>query len=90
MRVAITTNVRANFYLASDSVADKERLKELFGQRIITSDKAADRNSLEGMQNALVELWLLSKTKRIIGSAQSSFSETAAEISGIECRIVRK
>jgi hypothetical protein len=90
MRVAIATNVRANFYLASDSIPDKERLKELFGQRIITSDQAADRNSLEGMQNALVELWLLSKTKRIIGSAQSSFSETAAEISGIECRIVRK
>ena len=90
MRVAIATNVRANFYLASDSIEDKERLKELFGQRIITSDQAADRNSIEGMQNALVELWLLSKTNRIIGSAQSSFSETAAEISGIECRILRK
>ena len=43
-----------------------------------------DRNSLEGMKFAVVDLFCLSKTKKIIGSVGSSYSQIAAEIGGIE------
>lgn len=78
------------FYLASDSKEDKRILKEKFGQRIITSIEETNRNSLQGMQDALVELYVLSKTKRILGSVKSSYSETAAQISGIPCELLKR
>lgn len=39
---------------------------------------AVDRNTLKGVRDALVEWYLLGKTKSIMGTAQSSFSEEAA------------
>ena len=80
----------ANFYLASDSQEDKRILIETFGSRIMTSDKPADRNSVSGMQDALVEMYTLAQTSKILGSAKSSYSETAAQISGIDCVILKK
>lgn len=80
----------ATFYLATDSEEDKERLKKEFGERVITSACKADRNSVKGMQDALVELYILSHTNQIIGSMQSSYSETAAQISGISCELLKK
>jgi len=54
------------------------------------SGHAAERNSLQGMQDALVELYTLSRTSRIIGSMQSSYSETAAQIGRIQCEFINK
>lgn len=78
------------FYLATDSEEDKKQLKERFGERIVASPRKADRGSVEGMQDALVELYILSRTGRILGSMQSSYSETAAQISGITCELLKK
>lgn len=86
----IARDEEAAFYLATDSEEDKERLKRQFGNRIITSPRKARRNSREGMQDALVELYTLAATCRIIGSMQSSYSETAAQISGIQCELLKK
>jgi hypothetical protein len=80
----------ANFYLASDSEEDKKILIETFGERIITTNKPADRSSVSGMQEALVEMYTLAQTKKILGSARSSYSEIAAQINGIECLILKK
>lgn len=80
----------ANFYLASDSEEDKMILRKRFGDKILSSSKAADRTSVRGMQEAMIEMYTLAYTNKIIGSAQSSYSETAAQISGIECVILKK
>jgi hypothetical protein len=80
----------ANFYLASDSEEDKRILIETFGERIMTNNKPADRSSVSGMQEALVEMYTLAQTKKILGSARSSYSEIAAQINGIECLILKK
>lgn len=79
-----------NFYLATDSEEEKETLKQTFGKRIITSHHAAERHSLKGMQEALIELYMLSRTTKIIGSMQSSYSETAAQIGRIHCSFINK
>lgn len=81
---------QANFYLASDSPEDKAKLIELFGNRIRTHQFSTDRNSPKGIQDAATELFALSKTQKIIGSAWSSFSEIAAQLSGIPCIILKK
>lgn len=86
----IAQEPNVQFYLASDSEEDKRILIDKFGKRIITSVKKTSRNSLQGMQDALVELYVLSKTKKILGSMKSSFSETAAQISGIPCELLKK
>ena len=62
----------------------KESLKSKYPNRIITLMDDTDRNSLEGMKFAMVDLFCLSKTRKIIGSVASSYSLIAAEIGGIE------
>ena len=80
----------ANFYLASDSEEDKRILIETFGKRIITSGKPPDKNSVSGMQEALIEMYTLAQTHKIVGSSRSSYSEVAAQINNIECVILKK
>ena len=72
------------FYVASDSLFEKNRMISVFGDRIIVlPDVDTSRNSVRGMQDALVELYVLSRTHKIFGSHQSSYSETAAQIGNI-------
>jgi hypothetical protein len=90
MREEICKNEDCQFYVATDSEEEKIRLKDIFGERILTLPRAADRNSIAGMQDALVELYVLSHTRKIMGSMQSSYSETAAQISNIRCELLTK
>ncbi|MBQ7268446.1 MAG: hypothetical protein IJS62_01140 [Bacteroidales bacterium] len=74
----------ARFYVCSDDASVKADLQEAFGPEVILLPNCAlNPNSKEGMQQAIVELFSLAATKRIIGSYFSSFSETAAELGGI-------
>jgi hypothetical protein len=72
------------FYLATDSSDDETRLKNIFGDRIITHTKILERNTEKGIQDALIDLYCLSKTSKILGSYYSSFSEVAAQINKIQ------
>ncbi len=80
----IDLNQDVHFYLASDCIVTKKRLKTKYKERISTNFKPTDRTTKEGIQQALVELYTLSHTKKIYGSYWSSFSHTAAHIGGIE------
>jgi hypothetical protein len=80
----IVLNPEVNFYLASDCSDTKQQLHTKYGDRIITNFDKSDRRTKEGVQQALVELYALSRTQKIFGSYWSSFSHTAASISGIE------
>lgn len=89
MKKEIEQNSDTTFYLASDSEEDKRSIVNRFGNRVFTSVHKADRNSLEGMQEALIELYLLSRTRHVLGSVHSSFSETAAQIGKISYELLR-
>jgi hypothetical protein len=82
MRKELAHNAAVNFYVASDSLAEKQRLRDLFKDKIITNEKEVRRDSPEGIQDALAEIYALSQTKKIYGSAYSSFAWVAAELSG--------
>lgn len=84
MDAEIKKNVNTKFYVASDDDEVKESLKSKYPDRIITLMDNTDRNSLEGMKFAVLDLFSLSKTNKIIGSVGSSYSQIAAEIGGIE------
>lgn len=84
MNHEISVKPQTKFFLATDSAEDEAGLKDIFGDRIITYPKVLERDSEKGIQDALVDLYCLSNTKKILGSYYSSFSETAAQISDIE------
>lgn len=84
MNAEIKQKANTKFYVASDDDEVKESLKSKYPNRIITLMDDTDRNSLEGMKFAVLDLFCLSKTNKIIGSVGSSYSQIAAEIGGIE------
>jgi len=77
------------FYLATDSPEVETDLKNRFGKSIIGYKKPSlSRDEDLGMKHALIELLLLSSTKKIIGSYGSSFSVVASELGNIPLEIV--
>lgn len=86
----IHTNNNAMFYIASDDSQVKEKLLKIFGKRIITNFEDTSRNSLNGMKFAVVDLFCLSKTQKIIGSISSSYSQLAADLGDINIEYAGK
>ncbi|MBG6062957.1 hypothetical protein IWX83_002764 [Flavobacterium sp. CG_9.1] len=77
-------NKDSNFFLATDDINTEKNLKELFGEKILTYKKEIDRNTPQGIKDAVVDLYCLAKTNYIYGSYWSSYSEIAARIGQIE------
>lgn len=78
------------FYLATDSEEVKQEMRRIFGNRIITSPNQAARGNVEGMEDALVEMYLLAATDRILGSSCSTYSMTAASIGRTPLETIEK
>ena len=76
-------NEQYNFYLSSDSLEVINYFKNIsdLKKRILIYPRITDldtsRDFSEGVQEDLIELYLLSKNKIIIGSHFSTFTETA-------------
>ncbi len=71
-----------NFFVATDDPHEEELLRDRF--TVIAYDKRSlDRSTVEGMEDAVIDLYCLASTKYIIGSHASSFTEVAAQIKGI-------
>ncbi len=86
----ISLQPEIQFYLATDSEEDKKELLSIFGRRIHTSPYAASRSNVKGMKDALIEMYVLSRTQKIMGSVKSSYSETAAQIGNIPCELIQR
>ena len=84
----IDTYSDLKFYLATDSMDVKQLMINRYGNRIVFNQALLERNSIQGMKDAVVDLWCLSLTKEIIGSYYSSYSETAAELGNIKLKIL--
>jgi hypothetical protein len=84
MKDCIAADADVRFFLSTDSEEIESEMKCMFGERVITRSRNISRSSVEGMTDAIVDLFLLSRTSRILGSYYSTFSETAASIGGIE------
>lgn len=79
MNEEIETMKAVRFFLATDSSQEEALLKERFGNRIIINPKTSiDRNNPIAIQEALLDLYSLSRCWKIYGSYYSSFSDVAA------------
>jgi hypothetical protein len=85
----ISKNEKVKFFLATDDVEIEKSLKEKYPKKIIVSVKVLDRNSKQGIQDAVVDMFCLANTQKIYGSYWSSYSETAAKIYNKELIILQ-
>jgi len=81
---------RTMIYLATDDEATKVALRQRYGNRVITAPTEATRDSTDGIRDALVELYALSRTKKIYGSAGSTFSPIAACLGNVPIAILQR
>lgn len=79
----IFRNDDVTFFLSIDDIQVENKLISLFGKRIIRRDKSLNRNKIEGIQDALIDMFCLSKTELIYGSYWTSFGEISARIGNI-------
>lgn len=84
MNREIKENPKTTFFLATDDKEEEALLRKTFPGRILSNEnRTLRRDSLEGMYDALLDLYCLAGCKKIIGSYCSSFTDTAAAIGGI-------
>ncbi len=73
------------FFIASDDDRVKDQLVEKYQDRILMeSPLKADRSTSNGMKKAMIDLYALANTQKIIGTGLSTFTQMASEINGIE------
>lgn len=91
MRLHLAEDNAARFFVCSDDASVKSFLVREFGEEMISTPSGSlSRDSLDGMKQAAVELFALSRTSYIIGSYYSSFSEMASYLGGIKLEVAMK
>jgi hypothetical protein len=80
----LDSHPQANFFLATDCEQTESELQAEFGGQLRTRNRAWGRDSVSGLEDAVLDLYLLAATRKLLGSHGSSFSHTAAEIGAIE------
>lgn len=85
----VRRDAAVHFFLATDDDALKQQLLSRYSNRLITQKQTAPRATLEGMRGAVVDLWCLAATQRILGSYGSSFTDTAAEMGNVPLEVVK-
>jgi hypothetical protein len=76
---AISVNSKnPKFYISTDNIETKNYVVKLLGlNQVIINNSSLDRGSVDGMQNALIDLWLLGETNDVIISPYSTFGYVA-------------
>ncbi len=71
-------NKGTNFFLATEDLRTEKTIREIFDNKIIVYPKETAAREEEGsVKEALIEMLLLSKTEKILGTFKSSFTEMA-------------
>ena len=74
----IAKNPNCKFYLATDDIEIKQLFKQKYPNNIIAKENELKRNSVKGMQDAVIDLYCLAKTTMILGSSHSTYSLMAS------------
>jgi hypothetical protein len=90
MQDKLGKNRNVKFFVATDTPMVRNRLKEVFPDNLILRDTSNfSRHEASGIKEALIDLYSLSRTKKIFGSFHSSFSEEAALLGGISLEVIK-
>lgn len=72
----MSVNPRIKFFIATEDKETEDKFKKMFGKKIISYPKKTRTKEQKGaIKEALIELLLLSKCKKILGSFRSTFTE---------------
>jgi hypothetical protein len=83
MRAEVEADPAVSFFLATDDEREEGLLMEAFPGRIFTHAKRSRRrDDKAGIEDAVVDLFCLSRCRKVLGSSRSSFSDTAILLSG--------
>jgi len=79
MNKELKENPDTNFFLSTEEEETEKKFKDIFKDKIITYPKKTKERGDEGaVKEALIEFLLLSKTKKIYGTFESTFSQLAS------------
>lgn len=79
-----------HFYLSTDDKGEAKILQKMVGANLYYFSAGQNRDNPKNIETALVDLLMLSKSERILGSYWSSFSEVASQYSGVPLEVVKK
>ena len=93
MDAELEAEPHTNFFLATDSAATEERFRERYGEALIVNrDKrfvpSVPMRPKDNQRDAVIDMFALARTRKILGNNKSSFSRMAAGIGGIRLEIV--
>jgi hypothetical protein len=94
MERILDASPETRFFLSTDDKKSEKRIRELFRGSVIVHEKESYhkqdvcRDTKRGIQEALIDWLLLSKTSRIIGSYSSSFSREAGAVHMIHTEFI--
>jgi hypothetical protein len=83
----------ASFFLATDCEATERRFRDRYGSRILTNPEKRFVPSVLGapkdnQRDAVIDLFLLARSRLILGTHLSTFSQVAAALGGTRLQIV--
>jgi hypothetical protein len=91
MRALLKEFPALKFFLATDDPLTAAKFCDEFGDRILQIEKiGGGRKRLDGMEEALIDLYLLSRTRAVLGNNFSTFTHTAAALGGIPVVIAKE
>ncbi len=82
MRQLLTHNPRIRFLFASNNAAAKDRMIQLFGDKVVVLRGPHERSSVTGMQLAMIEWYFLAQSDLVLHTHGSTFAEEAAQMRG--------
>ena len=86
----LSVHPELSIYLATDSEEVKRNFRQRYGEKVFYSQVEADRNSIAGIQEAIVEMFVLAGTQKIYGSYGSSYSDLAAQFGSTQLIKLKK
>lgn len=76
-------DAECQFYLSTDDTGESKIMRKRLGDKIHHFTSGLKRDKPQDIKNALVDMLMLSKSKKIIGSYWSSFSDIASSYGGV-------
>lgn len=89
MEQLLESNSNTKFYLSTDDPEIEKSFKLRFGSKVgIVDNKNLSRNIRSGIEDAVIDMFCLSRTNLILGSYSSSFSAVASAIGNVPLEII--
>lgn len=80
MNVEIGKDENVKFFLCTDDIEVKNELRTQFGGKILSNDVELSRQTEIGMIGAMLDIYLLAETVKIIANSKSSFAVLASKL----------